>query len=111
MIQSSINIGDFNLRVTFYTQSRGTRDAYGNYTLSTGTGVPRWANVSFKPMKYNKEQGGLEYLSHFEIIIRQDNELLPVVGGRVDFDSQELQIMQVDKVDLTTLKIIAQGIE
>jgi hypothetical protein len=107
---SSINIGDFDFRVTFYSQTEGARDAYGNPALSTGSGVERWANVTFKSEKMDVGEGGLQYAEVFEIKVRLDG-LTVSVGDRVDWDNRQLHITSIDKVDLVTYKILAQGIE
>ena len=62
-----IHIGDFDMRVIFYTQNRGTVDDYGNPTLDLGTGVNRWAKVEYKQKSYITEQGCLEYVDEYKI--------------------------------------------
>ena len=107
---SSINIGDFDMRVTFYTQGEGSVDAYGNPALSLGSGVDRWARVKFDNEKISIGEGGLQYANSFIITVRLYG-LTVNVGDRVDFDGQELQIVSINKVDLVTFKIIAQGLQ
>ena len=80
MRPTRISIGDFNWRVTFYTQADGVRDDYGNPTLSTGSGNAVWANVKAKPQGYVMESGAVEYRDGFEIKIRRPFPLAKAIG-------------------------------
>lgn len=108
MRPTGISIGDFNLRVTFYTQGKGAVDIYGNPTLTLGAAVNRWANVAFKNGKAGDIKTGLEYPEYFEIKVRKP--LAVTVGDRVDFDNSELAIIAVNDVDKVHLTIKAVAI-
>lgn len=107
MRPTGISIGDFNFRVTFYTQGKGAVNVYGEPTLTLGAAVDRWANVAFKNGKISNIETGAEYPEFFEIKVRKP--LNVTVGDRVDFDGRELAIISVsdsDKVHLT-IKAVA----
>ena len=105
-----ISIGDFNFRAIFYTQSAGSRNAYGDVTLDLGTGVNRWINIKSKPKTYVKDEGGLEYSMEFDITVRKEG-LSVQAGDRVDFDNLQMIIVNVDRSDKIVYNIKAKVIE
>lgn len=101
-----ISIGDFNFRVTFYSKSEGAVDAIGNPTLTLGSAVDRWANVVYKNSPIS-DVNGIEYQFHYEIKVRKP--LTISAGDRVDFEGNELLILNVSDADKVMLNIKAIG--
>ena len=102
-----ISIGDFNQRVTFYTQTTSGVNAFGNPELSLGSGVVRWADVAEKMNTYTREDGGIEYQNEYIITVRRP--LTVAEGDRVDFNSLECHITSIEVTQATyyILKAVA----
>ena len=109
MRPKQISIGDLNLRVTIYNVSEGARNAIGNPIEVESAGVERWANVKAKPQSYVLEGGGVEYNDEFEITLRKPLAL--VAGDRIDFDGQQLRVVNVLSSDLVMMTVKAVGKE
>ena len=107
MRPKGISIGDFNQRVTFYTQSTSGVNSFGNPILSTGTGVVRWADVSEKMNTYTREDGGIEYQNEYKITVRRP--LTVSEGDRVDYNDLQCHITSIEVTQATyyVLKAVA----
>lgn len=103
-----MNIGALNERVTFYAQTKGAVNAYGEPTLTVGSGVERYAKVGHKAGGISHDGSGIEYPESYEFVVRAP--LTVSKGDKAVWDGKTMQVVSVDAVNKYFITVRAVAI-